>query len=561
MKRILCLLLLLSLLPVCLPASAEDAGLLVKNYRQLVSAVNEQQANRILISAKYRHGTDEVINLKLDGRTVTVLPEKGESAVINGRVDIVGPGTVIFQNVSITGPEGNAGLWVGEGADVTIGSVKGGKVKKETNGYPAAIVIDSSLTIGSATGGDGKNGFGGDGIYAFGSSTVTVGDAAGGSASKGFGGSGAVVFGGAKITVTGSAAGGNGLYAAGKGVLAGLNSTVGGAGTLTDGTVLEGKKSLDPEAVTSRVTLEHAFRSGRNEILLSPGFRAGAGWLEDLCIFCASEAPVRIANAAEESPATVDCQLFFHCGTWRLDDIRFSLKGREWISCLWAEGSADVTATGSMSVKGEACGIFASGNGRVKYTGSCATDCYAAYARGSASVVFNGDISETGKGHFAAGSESDASVTVNGNITVSNDSNALVCYGGKLTMTGTVQTKKTRNYPAVYASGGETVVNGPLNCEGQATAIYNKGGSVTVNGDVTDMTKKKYPVELARTAGQVIINGTLTAAHTAITADGGTAIVNGDLIIISKDNYALTSYDSENGAVVTINGEGKVVAP
>ena len=75
------------------------------------------------------------------------------------------------------------------------------------------------------------------------------------------------------------------------------------------------------------------------------------------------------------------------------------------------------------------------------------------------------------------------------------------------------------------------------------------------------MTKKKYAVDLAKTAGQVTINGTLTAEHTAVRADGGTAVINGDLIIINRDNYALTSWDSENGASVTVTGEGKVVSP
>ena len=557
MKRILSLFAALMLL-ACLPASAEDAGVVVKNYKQLVSAINEQHASRILISAKYKHGTNEIINLDLAGRAVAILPENGESAAINGRVDILGPGSVVFENVSIAGPAGDAGLWAGDGADVTIGSVTGGKAKKE-NGGPGVILSDASLTIDSAVGGEGKSGFGGDGIYAFGDSTVLVREAIGGKAAKGFGGSGVVVFGGAKVTVTGSAAGGDGLYAAGKSVLVGLNSTADGDGTLTDGSVLEGKKSLDPETVTSRITLEHAFRSGRTEILLDSGFRAGAVLLDDLGIFCASEEPVRITNASAEKPATVDCPLFFRCGTWKLDDLRFSLKGSSWLSCLWVSGNADVTAAGSMVTRGSACGIYASDNGKVEYTGDCTTEYYAVYARGNASIVMNGNITENGRKSFAAGCDPDASVTVNGDISVSNDSNALACFGGKLTVTGAVRTKKTREYPAVFIQDGEIILNGPVNCEGQSEAVFCKGGTVTITGDVTDMTVKKYPVFLTSSAGSVTINGSLTAAHTAVRAEGGSAVVNGDLIIVSRDNWALTSWDGTGS--VTVTGESKIVAP
>ena len=76
MKRVLSLLTVLMLLLACLGmAAAEETGVVVKNYKQLVEAVNDQQAERILVSPKYKHGTNEVINLYPDGRTVTVLPE------------------------------------------------------------------------------------------------------------------------------------------------------------------------------------------------------------------------------------------------------------------------------------------------------------------------------------------------------------------------------------------------------------------------------------------------------------------------------------------------------
>ena len=558
MKRILSLLSAFALLLSCLPVSAEETGVVVRNYRQLAGAVNEQRADRILISAKYRHGTDEIINLTPRGRTVTVLPENGESAVINGRVDVSGPGSVIFQNITIVGPEGGAGLWAGSGADVTVTRVKGGRSKKNSGGCPAAIVDNARLTAGSAAGSDCKYGFGGDGIYAFGDSTVTVGDAAGGSASKGFGGSGAVVFGGAKITVTGSATGGDGLYAAGKGVLAGLDGAADGKGALADGSVLEGKKTMDPDSVTGRSTLEHALRSGRTEILLSSGFKAGSDFHKGLFLFCSSEEPIRIFSASPAAPVRVDCPLYFCCGTWNLEGIRFSLKSDAWAACLWADGSADVTASGSMTAENEACGIFASGGGRVEYTGDCSTAYYAAYASGSASILLNGNVSATGKGRFAAGCDENASVTVNGGISVHGDSGALACYGGKLTASGPVRTVRNKNRPAVLTRGGEIILNGPVNCEGQAAALSCKGGSVTVNGDVTGLAAKKYAVELAAAAGEVTVNGTLTAAQTAIRAEGGSVTVNGELIIVSNGEPEPVSQD---GGTVTVTGGTKTVSP
>ena len=559
MKRVFSLLAALALLLFCLgPAAAEEGTVVVKNYSQLAEALNNRKAEKILIAARYKHGTKEIINLEPEGRTVTILPENGESALINGRVDIAGEGTVIFENVSIEGPAGEAGLWVGGGASVSIGSVTGGKAVND-NGCPAVIVEDGTLTIGRAVGSDGRTGFGGDGIFAFGNSAVTVHEALGGSAKKGFGGSGAVVFGSVKITVSGSAAGGNGLYAAGKGVLAGLNGTVDGDGTLADGSLLDGKKTIDPETVINRITLEHAVRSGKTEILLSPKFRAGSGFLDDLLLFSASEAPVRIASESDEKPATVDCQLGFCDGTWKLDNLRLSMNSREWARCLWAVGSADVTATGSITAKGETCGIYATDNAKVEYTGDCVAADYGVFATGSASVVFNGNISEANKKMTAAGTNGNASLTINGDITVTADANALLSYGGKLEMTGSVQASKNHQYPVIYIRGGEIILNGPLSCEGQATAVYNKGGSVTINGDVTDMTTKKYPVQLTESAGTVTINGTLTASHTGITADGGAAVLNGDLIVISKDNWAMTSWNDPGS--VTVNGELKHIIP
>ena len=75
------------------------------------------------------------------------------------------------------------------------------------------------------------------------------------------------------------------------------------------------------------------------------------------------------------------------------------------------------------------------------------------------------------------------------------------------------------------------------------------------------MTRKKHAVELTGTAGDIVINGTLTAARTAVEADGGSVAVSGDLVIISREDCEPFSCDSESGASVTVGGETRITAP
>ncbi len=568
MKRILSLLILLALLMSCLgTALAEEAeeaeeaeiSVVVKNYKEFLAAVNEQGAIRVLISAKYKHGTTEVTNLIPAGRTVLVVPENGESAVINGRVDVYGEGTVNFENVSIVGPAGDIGLWVGYGANVTAGSVTGGKAKKE-NGQAAVAVNRATLTIDSAVGSDGKGGFGGDGVYAFGSDTsVQIREAVGGSAPKGFGGSGVVVFGGAKVTVTGSATGGNGLYAPGKGVLLGVNSTADGEGTLTDGTELEGKKTLDLEAVANRNMLENALRSGKTDILLAPGYKTGSDFHDGVYFFCAGADPVRIASANEKKPATMDGSLHFATGTWTLENIKFtSNTSNDPYACLRALGDANVTASGSIAIKKEVIGIAAQDNARIEFTGDCVSAGNGLYANGSGVIVMNGNVTIKCKTLFAVGTKDNATITLNGNVDVAGDSNALDANGGTITMTGTVHVKGSDQYPAVIAAGGgEINLTGPVNNDGKSACITCRGGNVTVNGDVTGKTTTRYPVFMDEDAGDVTINGTLYTVGPAYNVLHGNLTVNGDIVIRTRKSWRSWGSSTLPG-IVTVTGETKI---
>lgn len=562
MKRVLSLLILLALLLSCLGASfAEEAeiSVVVKNYKEFLAAVNEKGATRVLISAKYKHGTTEGTNLKPAGRTVLVVPENGESAVINGRVDVYGEGAVIFENVSIVGPAGDFGLWVGYGANVTAGSVTGGKAKKE-NGQAAVVVNRATLTIDSAVGSDGKGGFGGDGVYAYGSdASVQIREAVGGSAPKGFGGSGVVVFGGAKVTVTGSATGGNGLYTPGKGVLVGLNGTADGEGTLTDGTELDGKKTLDLEAVANRNMLENALRSGKTDILLTPGYKTGSDFHEGIYFFCAGADPVRIASANEKKPATMDGSLYFATGNWSLDNIKFTLNsGKKTLMCLRILGDANVTASGSVTTKGNAIGIGVQENARIEFTGDCVSAGNGLYANGSGVIVMNGNVTVKSKTFFAVGTKDNATITLNGNVDVAGDSNALDANGGTITMTGTVHVKGSDQYPAVFAAGGgEISLTGPVNNDGKSACITCRGGNVTVNGDVTGKTSTRYPVFMEEDAGDVTINGTLYACGPAFKVLHGNLTVNGDVVIRTRKNWNSFSTTTLPGTS-TVTGEFKV---
>ena len=556
MKRVLSLLILLALLLSCAgSAIAEDAesAVVVKNYKELVSAVNEQGATRVLISAKYKHGTTDILAIEPGGRTVLIAPENGESAVINGRVDVNGEGTVNFENVSIVGPAGEIGLFVGFGANVTIGSVTGGKAKKE-NGFPAVIVEVGTLTIDSAVGSDGKSGFGGDGIYTF-AGVVLVREAVGGSAPKGFGGSGVVAFGGSTVTVTGSATGGNGLYAPGKGVLLGLNGAVEGEGALIDGTELEGKKTLDLETVTNRNMLEYALRSGKTDILLAPGYRPQSEFPFYMVLFPAGTEPVRIASANEKKPATMDGHQFIYFGTWTFENIKFTNNtGKKSDICLRVGWNSHVTASGSITVKGSSMGIVAADKSWIEFTGDCISDNSGIEAKSGATVILNGNVKIKSKGKYAVGATDNGSVTVNGNVDVAGDSNALYSQGGSITVNGTVHVKGSDDYPVVYMSGGEINLTGPLTSDGQSTCIHCDGGKITVTGDVTSKSTTRYSVFMDEDADGVTINGTLYTAGPAYNVGHGQLIINGDVIIRTRKEWG--SYgDTKAPGKSKVNGK------
>lgn len=531
-------------------AAAEEAPV-VKNYAQLLTAVNEQHATRVLISKKYKQGGNEGSNIiPRAGETITIASETGEPMKVNGRFDIMGEGTIVFENIAIEAHAGHPALWIGDGADVTVDSVTAGKAKGD-HGLPGAIVSDSRLTVQSAAGSDGKGGVGGDGIYAYGSSTVEVGTATGGNAPKGIGGSGVVAFAGAKVEVTQEARGGNGLYAAGKGALIGWNAEVNG--NAADGELLEGQKKLDPEKITNRMLLELALRSGATEIHIDEQFKAGNDLNQEQKMFTNAET-IRLIGGAEGKNTVMDCQVNVHAGNWSIEGIDLITNAKGGESPLSVTGTARVTMNGDITAKGknERC-IFLIGKGILRLTGNLFGSVYAD-DDGTAEITGRAEISGRNQAGYAV--EGNAVIRQTGNIVINNDSNAIVNRGGTIEITGDITGQKNRRYPLVFSDGGKTHITGTLTMNGKAETIYNRnGGDILVEGDVISNAPKLAAITLKPGAGSVTVRGNVTARTTAAKAEGNTLTVEGNLTVQSKKQAELFTTTGSGQVVVT--GEAK----
>ena len=113
MKRLLSFLITLILVVGLTAASskADEAAVKVKNYKELLSAVNEEHATKILISSKYKQSKVHDW-LYLDGTNLTLAPDGDEPVVMTGSVYICGPGSVVFDRISIQGGQDELGLYV-----------------------------------------------------------------------------------------------------------------------------------------------------------------------------------------------------------------------------------------------------------------------------------------------------------------------------------------------------------------------------------------------------------------------------------------------------------------
>jgi len=530
-------------------AEEKAEAAVVKNYQELLDQINNNGASRVLISKKYKQGGHEGENIiPRAGETITIASETGEPLTVTGRFDIMGEGTVIFENISVQAHPGHPALWIGSGATVAVDDLTAGKAKTDY-GLPAAIVKDARLTVGSAKGSDGKAGVGGDGIYAVGSSVVEVGTATGGNAPKGIGGSGVIAFGGAEVKVTGNAKGGDGLYAAGKGTLAGWNTQITVDGTAEDGLLLEGKKTLDPEKITNRMLLENALRSGAAEIVIDEKFKAGGDLDDEQCWFMGAET-MKLTGGAEGKNTVMDCQVRADAGTWMIEGIDIVLNTKDGLAALQASGNAKVNMTGNLNAKGKNDGsIRAYGNAQVMLTGN---DNGQLYAAENAVVEMTGDIEHTNKNYPPVYTRGSGTVRVKGNLTLAVDTNAINNHGGTIEITGEVIGRKNNRYPLIFSDDGTTHITGPVTLTSNCEIVYNRnGGDVLIEGDVTSTATKNYAIWIDENGGSVTIKGNLTTRYTAAMIKANMLNVDGNILVESKKTIDTFKVEGSGGIKAT----------
>ncbi len=495
----------------------EQAGrnetVVVKNAAELGKAINETRANTILISEKYRHGktgaSSPVLSIHGD-RTVTISPETGDTALIDGGLYLIGSGNVILDRVSIE-PKESCGLCLSGGIHVTAGTVRGAASGTDS-GCPAVIADSCTLKIDEAIGGEGKNGIGGDGIYAAGNCEIEVGSARGGNASNGFGGSGVVALNGARVNVTGEATGGDGPGAAGKAVLIGLDGHIDVKGETRDGIRTESKKPVKTEEITSYALLQHALRSGQTEIHLSSRFRnteknwnAGPG---RMTLFAAGEKTVHISGPEGGKPVMLDCTFIIRCGSWKFSGIDLNTRSKDSTTLLVA-GSAEVEWNGNIT---------------------SATNC--AIAEEAATLTINGNLQGKNSDYSTVIVRASSTVEINGSITTPNKPvNALYIRGGKVRMKGNVNSNPAiKNQPSVYILYGVMELSGDIESKNTQAVLINHGGSMEINGRIRTQTDRASALYARK--GRISVQGSVEAPHPAFSQFAGESAVwlNGERI-------------------------------
>ena len=534
-------------------------GVVVNNHFSLQFEVNEKKSDLILIAEGYKHNTRVPTPLRVEaGRTVTIRPAKGESALLRGRIDIEGEGTVIFEGIRIVAPAGSIGLRIGGGAHVRIDSVTGGEARGN-DGNTAVIIRDSELEIGFAAGSDGKSGMGGDGVYAFGHSVVQIREARGGNAPKGVGGAGVVVFGGAEVTVTGSATGGDGLYGAGKGVLVGLNASAAGEGDQRDGAQLESKKTVDPDDISTRALLENALRNGKTEIRLNPKFKGETRMDPYMYAFTPAGGTIRVIGNPDGKHPNLGCQFTICTGEWIFDGVDNTVQYTNYDPCLQVLGDGKVIWNGNLTGNGRACGLYAGEEAEAVVTGDIQSANTGAFIFGSARAVINGNVTSGGKNESGLETGGHGDLTMNGDVSTTRDAYALTARGGKINMTGTVRGKANRSYPTIYISAGEIRLQGDVLSDGTAHAIHNQGGDILIEGNVSSGATKKVPIRMTKGAGNVTIHGNVTVKTAAAEINGGILTIDGNLILKAKLKKG-SAYNTSGDGQVIVTGEERIEA-
>ena len=486
----------------------KDETVTVKNYAELQKAINETRANHILISSKFKYGKADSDSIKIYGeRKVTISPENDEHAVIDGKLTVSGNGALVLHRVDIESK--TIGLDVGGGIHVTACKIHGGSAAD--SGFPAVTAANSEMTIEEAVGGDGKTGIGGDGIYAIGGAIIEVKSAHGGSAETGVGGSGIVVMGGAKVTVTDEATGGNGQIAPGKATLSGLNGEIILQGKTTDGVLLESKKPVNPDEITSFALLQNALRNGKTEINLSPKFKITEknweecyGWLP---LFASGDQTVTITGPANGKALKVNGTFRLNCGKWLFTGIQ--LNNSKKTAALGIDGYAEVEWNGDISVTGSATN--------------------AVVARGLGQLTVNGNIASSSKDNPAVALSGSPTIRINGSIIQKGNNNALILRGGKIAMNGNISS--TASYPVIWILYGQMKQIGNITSNKSTCVHIHEDGIVQIQGEVQLPNKKFFALYIAM-HGFISVDGTIDAPYPGRcrTSPYGEILLNGTKI-------------------------------
>ena len=477
-----------------------DEAVTVKNFKELKKAITESCSNRIRIASNYKPGDDGngLITIR-HGRTVTITPEDGqETAVITGTLYLQGNARVVFDRVSIEAKDGEPGLIVEDGMDVTAVSVKGGDSKKG-HGGPAVYVIGGSVRVGEARGGSSAKGMGGDAVIAAGRSKAEVGNAVGGDSGTGVGGTGAVAMDGAEVTVTGGAAGGNGGAAAGKGTLTGLGGTVTVAGTQKDGETTGSGPDTDPEEIPNDTMLQYALRSGKTDLVLSPGFSALPS-VEAAPLFTLSGETVHITAPEGKTVKTRDMEWTFCCGKWEVSGVDAAASGNK--APLRLRNHAEVDWNGN--VKSSYYSVTVQGDARLRLAGNAESN-----SKEYTDVV----VKERGR------------LEMTGDVVMRGTPGALeITGGGSVKLTGGVN-KASGTDPAVYLEGGRLEMSGTIIPGAGCNGLMSLSGEVLFDGTVKARSAKCAGVYIY--GGTALVTGEIKGKVPYETAGSGSLFING----------------------------------
>ncbi len=547
-------------LPGIQPGHAEP--ITVKSYQELLKAINVRNAEEIIISSKYRHGTKKAEALVIpEGKTVTLRSRKENvTAVIDGRVDVYGGGTLILERVDIAAEEGAIGLRVSGKSHVVACNVAGGSSKKGCGG--TAIFADGGSEVEAAfvQGGNaaGLGMLAGDGVLAVNEETkVTVGRVIGGEANLGFGGAGVITQDSGRV-IADQSFGGDGAIEEGKAFLTGYKGIPAEVTSAHDGFLLETKKKRSADEIATDGALMAALRRGQTTVQLSVRFKSAQEPAFDGCpLFLPASGEAEIIGPTGKKHAALRNSL-------TLLDGKLTLTGVDLIENT-STGYAAVIYGGSLKMTGDVrstrgCGIYVSG-ANLDMEGDITSQAWVClYATSGAQVTMKGNIRDSGSNYNAVRVLAGAKVRLTGSVeatTAARGSDgylyaAVLCAGegSELAMEGNI---KAKNCPLTVRMQASAEVNGDLSSDNDKCLYADTGAKVTVVGNLTGAPAADYALYVSDAIARIMGNVSVTKAAAAEGKDLPGVYVTG------KDgNYDQTGSLTAKGICLKAENEAKV---